>query len=329
MSSPSVAIVIVNWDGKDILRRCVESFLDKTEYKHTEIIVFDNDSDDGSQEMIEEEFPDVTLMACDTNLGYVGGENEAFLRTDHDMYFFLNNDTAAVNEGWLRPLVKIAQKDGVGIVGPKVIMGSENAVHGGAYFHPLRGERRVSADMDAYEEREEVDWVSGAQILVTREVMEDIGLFDETFWPAFMEEVDLCWRAKQAGYRVMYEPGGRVKHYQNESVNMDLDKFYTIRKYGMRFRLLNYPLSWIVLQPLREIKETAGCVLRRDDGIGLQEQAFGRLKMQAKAYWWNIKTAPEILRGRKKRRESYKGETDLNFWRTNAPVDGRMNCSCS
>lgn len=327
----SVGVVVVNWNGKDVLQRCLTSIVDNTEYEEAEIIVVDNDSDDGSKDLVRSSFPSVTLLASDTNLGYVGAENEAVRRTDHDMYLFMNNDTEVLTKGWLQPLVETATSaDDIGIVGPKVILGDDyevgsDSVHGGGTFHPIKGERRVSEDTEDYDEREDVDWVSGAQILVTREVFEDIGLFDEVYWPAFQEEVDLCFRANQAGYRVVYDPRSRVKHYQNETVGMDTEKFHVIRRYAMFYRWVNYPVSWLLLQPVREAKEAAGAVLTRTDrGVGLQDQAAARGVAQLKSYLWLVRNIDKLVSGRLKRRGGTSG-MDAEFWMNRSPVEHRVD----
>ncbi|MFB6218760.1 MAG: glycosyltransferase family 2 protein [Halobacteriaceae archaeon] len=319
---PSVGIVVVNWNEKQILRQCLESFIKKTKYENAEIIVFDNNSKDGSQEMVREEFPNVTLIAHDDNIGFVGGENEAYLQTDHDMYFFLNNDTEALNEGWLSYLVETAMKDErIGIVGPKTFL--SEGIHGGGFFGPMGGYRRLSDDPDEFEEIIDVDWVAGAQILIKKEVFEDVGMFDEIYWPAFMEEVDLCYRAKQGGYRVVYDPRAEIRHYQNESVEMDLHKFYIQRRHGIRFSLVNYPLSWLLQWQLKAVQETVGTVLERDGArLRVRDNAAERFKKHLRAYWWNLKDADEILRGRRKRKQSYREKTDMQYWKKNRTYGG-------
>lgn len=310
----SVGIVIVNWNERDLTIQFLKSIDEKTEHSNYEVIVFDNNSDDGSVDAIRNRFPDTTVFEYDQNIGFVGGENEAVLQTEHDYYFLANNDCIVHTDGWLNKLVKtIESRESIGIVGPDNET-EEATYHGAAYWDG----QTVEYGPNEESHPKVVDNVSGAQFLIDNEVFETIGLIDETFWPAFYEELDFCWRAQEAGFEVVFEPRVLVEHLEGQTVDQDIEKYERNRKHDIRFRWLNYPLQKLLTDLPNTLKTSAYSVAYRDDGIQFQDKATERLKRELKAYWWNIKNIREIYEGRRVRREVLKtGDPHTNHWTKN------------
>ena len=211
-----VAVVIPNWNGADMIVECVTSLLAQS-YKHT-IVVVENGSTDSSVEILEENFPNVTLLKNKKNLGFAGGVNTGIrhaLEEGFDAVALFNNDAVA-DKKWLENLVStLDQNAKAGIVTCKFmsIDGSHLDSTGDIYtswglpYPRGRGEKVT----DKYDQQTEVLGASGGASLYRSEMLRKIGLFDEDFF-AYYEDVDISLRAQLAGWKVLYEPKAVAYH---------------------------------------------------------------------------------------------------------------------
>jgi len=242
---PTISVVIVSWNGERFLEPCLSAVLAQT-LEDYEIIVVDNGSTDGSVELVRSRFPGVRLIENKRNLGYAGGANVGFQSATGEVLALLNQDTVP-HPDWLAELLAVLDGDKeIGIVGSKIL--STDGVtlqHAGAYLpwplvqgiHYGRGEK----DEGQYNELREVDYVTGAAMAIKRPVLEAVGLFDEGFFPGYFEDVDLCFRARQAGYRVVYVPRAVVLHHESSSFEQTfLGKPYLVYRSRIRFILKHY-----------------------------------------------------------------------------------------
>ena len=247
--APLVAIVVVNWNGKEILRDCLKS-LRTTDYPNYKVIVVDNGSTDGSASMVEKEFPEVNLICNEQNLGFVKANNIGMrhaLKHNSAYVLLLNNDTIITRKDWLKRMVEVAQNPEVGIVGLKMLFPDGEVqriilrtytlydlrefVFGGKkeeYTVPLGS--RGSGDSKDFRASEydgvyEVELVSGACMLIKREVVSKIGLLDEIFSPYFGEETDYCLRAGRAGFKVMFTGRSSIVHIGSSSFRKRYSSF--------------------------------------------------------------------------------------------------------
>lgn len=223
-----LSVIILNWNTKRDLRECLTSLF-RQKFQHAiEIIVADNASSDGSRAMIAEEFPQVTLVWHPTNLGFGMGNNRAVPATSGRYVLFLNSDTI-VTDGALDCLVQFADANPeVGIVGPKLLNRDGSLQYscrrypdlGAGFFRNtplgrLFPKNRFTTDylMSDWDHAtvRDVDWVSGAALLIRREALEVTGGFDDGFY-MYCEDVDLCYRAHEAGWRVVYFPDSVIYH---------------------------------------------------------------------------------------------------------------------
>lgn len=227
------AIVILNWNGKSFLEkflpRLIESVaIDETEEEkrdnaHTEIIVADNASADGSIDMMFEKFPQIKTIALDRNYGFTGGYNRALSQIKAQYYLLLNSDVE-VTDGWLSPLEEWMDNHHLcGACAPKLLSYSdrEKFEYAGAaggyidkYGYPFcRGRvmQMTEKDYGQYDEPENVLWASGACLMVRAELFNRLGGLDDRFF-AHQEEIDLCWRIQLEGYKVTVIPESRVYH---------------------------------------------------------------------------------------------------------------------
>ena len=224
------SVIILNWNGAEMLRRYLPSVVKNTA---EEVIVADNGSTDDSLKVLAQEFPSVKTIVLDKNYGFAEGYNRAIEQVDSEYVVLLNSDVE-VTEGWLDPLLAYmdAHKD-VAAVQPKIRswLRRNYFEHAGAaggylsklYFPYCRGRVlwHVEEDKGQYDSIVEVDWTSGACMCVRTKVYKECGGLDAAFF-AHMEEIDLCWRMRNAGWRlacipqsVVYHLGGGALSYES------------------------------------------------------------------------------------------------------------------
>lgn len=217
------AVVILNWNTRDYLRKFLPGLITSTEGLDAEVIVADNASTDGSLEMLAAEFPDVRRISLDRNYGFTGGYNRALAQVEAE-YFVLINSDIEVPQGWLKPLTDwMDTHPHCGACGPKLLSYDhrDRFEYAGAagglldrYGYPFcRGRilQKVEKDEGQYDTPEDVFWVSGACLLVRSKLWKKLGGLDDRFF-AHMEEIDLCWRMQLSGYTVTVVPESFVYH---------------------------------------------------------------------------------------------------------------------
>ncbi len=257
MEMEKTAIIILNWNGAQMLRTYLPSVVAHT--KGAEIIVADNGSTDNSLEVLAKEFPTVKTIVLDTNYGFAEGYNRAIGQVESDYVVLLNSDVE-VTEGWLVPLLDYLNVlPEVAAVQPKIRAWREkdrfeHAGAAGGYLSWLgypycRGRRfgRVEQDHGQYDTVAEIDWTTGACMCVRTKVYKECGGLDAAFF-AHMEEIDLCWRMRNKGWKLACVPQSVVYHLGGGSLSYD-----NPRKTFLNFRnnLLmiykNRRFPWIVL----------------------------------------------------------------------------------
>jgi len=200
------SIIVVNWNGKRYLEECLSALLSQT-YSPYEIILVDNGSRDGSVDFVAERFPEVRIIENGENLGFAAGNNVAIRVARGDYIVTLNNDTRAEPD-WLEDLVKVAETD------PKIGMCASKMLF---YHHTgVLNSTGISLDVAgiAWDRRREPIEIFGpcaGAALYRREMLDEVGLFDEDFF-AYHEDVDLAWRARSRGWRCVYNPRAIVYH---------------------------------------------------------------------------------------------------------------------
>lgn len=219
-----VAVVILNWNGRQ--KGLIEQYLPSVvEYsKEAEVFVADNGSEDDSLEFIKANFPTVNLILLDKNYGFTGGYNRALSQIEAD-YFILLNDDVEVTENWISPLIEKMEEDKtIAVCQPKLLsykdkVSFEYAGAAGGYLDYLgypfcagRVFQNLEKDNGQYDKEREIFWATGAAMFVRADVFKTMGGLDKDFF-AHMEEIDFCWRVKNAGYKVMYYPQSTVYHF--------------------------------------------------------------------------------------------------------------------
>ncbi len=260
---PSAAIVILNYNGKTHLERFLGTVC-RTGYPNQRVIVADNGSSDGSLSMLAERFPDVERIDLGRNYGFAEGYNQAIRQLEAEYVALINSDVETT-PGWLQPIVELMERDPrIAVVQPKIRALEprrcfEYAGACGGWLDTLgypfcRGRifGETEEDTGQYDEVQDVFWASGAAFVIRRQLFEQLGGFDGDFF-AHSEEIDLCWRLKRAGYRIVAYPHSVVYHLGGGTL-----AYQTPRKTFLNFRnslftiLKNEPAGKLLwLFPLR------------------------------------------------------------------------------
>jgi len=225
-----ISVVILNWNGKKFLEKFLDNVIENS--PEAEIVIADNNSTDDSVDFILNNYPDLRLIINKENGGYAKGYNDCLKQIESKYYVLLNSDIE-VTENWLTPIVEVLDNDhSVAGVQPKILSfhRKEYFEHAGAaggmmdknYYPFCRGRIFDAVEKDAgqYDYPAEVFWTSGACMLIRASVFHKLGGFDETFF-AHMEEIDLCWRAKNQGHKFMVEPISVVYHVGGGTLNYE------------------------------------------------------------------------------------------------------------
>ena len=222
MRLPKVAVVILNWNGEKFLNRFLPSVVSTT-WPNLEIIVADNASSDGSIKFLEANYPTIRIIQNGENGGYTKGYNMALKLVEADYYVLLNSDVE-VCPGWIEPVIALMErKPAVAFCQPKLLQYDQKdhfeyaGACGGwldADCYPFaRGRIFDTCEKDAgqYNDAMPCFWATGAALFARARVFHELGGFDE-FLFAHMEEIDLCWRAQNAGYEIYCCPQSVVYH---------------------------------------------------------------------------------------------------------------------
>src|SRR6185312_3552130 len=250
---PKVAVVILNWNGINHLRQFLPSVISSV-WPNLEIIIGDNASTDGSVEFIKQTYPSVRIIQNDQNYGFTGGYNRVLGQVEADYYILLNSDVE-VFPGWIAPVIDLMESDPlIAAAAPKIrsFIQRDYFEHAGAAggfidcygYMFCRGRMFYETEKDTgqYQQSGEVFWATGAAMFIKKHCWDEAGGFDDRFF-AHMEEIDLCWRLKNKGYKIMYCAESEVFHLGGGTLNVE-NPFKTFLNFRNNLLLLqnNLPL---------------------------------------------------------------------------------------
>jgi N-acetylglucosaminyl-diphospho-decaprenol L-rhamnosyltransferase len=272
-----LSIVIVNWNVRDVLRRCLAS-VQAQSIPGSEVFVVDNASSDGSVDMLRAEFPDVLVIENEDNAGFTRANNQAIRRSTGRYVLLLNPDTEVEAGALWTMLAYMDANPQVGVVGPQLQFADGSVQSSRRRFPDLKTLfvestilQRFSASSaivrryfmldQPHDMTQEVDWVVGACLMVRRQVVEQVGLLDERFF-MYSEETDWCLRIKKTGWCIVYLPLAHVIHHEARSsdqvvaakhIHFQSSKVqYTRKHFGPAqaealrlFLLATYVLQWL------------------------------------------------------------------------------------
>ena len=217
-----VAIAILNWNGKELLDKFLPAVIEHS-VTGADIYVIDNASTDGSIELLKQKHQRVKVILNPSNDGYAKGYNDGLKSIEADYFVLLNSDVE-VSSGWIQPVIDLMESDtSIAACQPKLLNYAvrdefEYAGGGGGYIdkwgYPFCRGRIFNAfekDNAQYNDTREIFWASGACLFIRSKIFFEAGGFDEDFF-AHMEEIDLCWRIRNLGYKIYYSAGSTVYH---------------------------------------------------------------------------------------------------------------------
>lgn len=238
MAIIDLSVIIVSWNVRELLRPCLSSIYKSIEDQRegsgtTEIIVVDNASQDGTPQMVREEFPQVILIESKKNLGFSKGNNLGIKRSQGRCLLLLNPDTEVLDNALGSMLAYMETNPQLGALGPRLLDARGMIISSRRRFPSLATALFESTTLEGWfpkhsliqryrfadkpEDRvQEVDWVAGACLLLRRAALDGVGLLDEDFF-MYSEELDLCYRLRRAGWKTVYFPPAQVVHQQGKS----------------------------------------------------------------------------------------------------------------
>lgn len=322
---PRVSVVVTNWNGRKWLSTCLGALAEQT-YQNFDVLVVDNGSTDGSVEYLAETFPAVRVIANGSNLGFPAAVNQGIRASEGAYVVTLNNDTSA-DPGWLAALVDAAESDSrVGMCASKMLFSESPQIINSTGIcidrTAIAWDRLVGEwDDPAETEPVEVFGPCAGAALYRRQMLDEIGLFDDDFF-IYLEDVDLAWRARLAGWRCLHVPAARILHHHSATmVEGSPFKNFLLGRNKVWLVVKNYPLpSGLLYLPL---------VLLYDLGTLPYRQLVRGDWSAVRGRWHGLHTWRRVW---KKRRTSADGESAsawpaymspvTSLWRIHA----RMRC---
>lgn len=299
---PKTAIVILNWNGRHMLERFLPSVTSHCP-DDAEVVIADNGSTDDSLEFLNTHYPTLRTISLDRNYGFAEGYNRAIAQIDADYYVLLNDDVE-VTPNWVGPVVAMMEQDStIAMAQPKMLMYDQRDTFeyaGGAggyidkYGYPFcRGRmfNTLEQDHGQYDDPCEIFWASGAAMFVRASVWRQLGGLDGDFF-AHMEEIDFCWRAKNAGYRAVYCPQSVIYHVGGGTLpKSSPHKTFLNFRNNMALLYKNLPqrrLHWVlalrmILDGVASLKFLAEGHPKELAAVYKAHQAFRQWKPQLKA----------------------------------------------
>jgi GT2 family glycosyltransferase len=266
-----ITVVVVNWNRKELLRACLIS-LRQQEGVPFEVIVVDNGSADGSAEMAEREFG-FRVIRNTENRGFCAANNQGIRAAGGEFIGLLNNDAEA-EPGWLEALWRACRKaPDVGMAASKILVWENPGVidKAGHLIFPdgqNRGRGSGALDRGQYDREEEVLWPDGCAALYRKEMLDQIGGFDEDFF-AYGDDAELGLRARIAGWRCIYTPAAVVRHHRGSTLGKDsMRRIELIERNRMLLAVKLFPASLLCLNPLFFVTRIAAGVVLGQRGAG-------------------------------------------------------------
>ena len=223
-----IAVVILNWNGAKLLQQFLPSIIKYSDL--AKIYVADNASTDDSIEVLKNEFPEITIIKNNDNYGFAGGYNLALEQVEESYYALVNSDIE-VTENWLDSILELFEnEEATAIIQPKILdyKRKDYFEYAGAaggfidkYGYPFCRGRifdSVEKDFGQYNDEKEIFWASGACFFIRKDVFRTLNGFDSSFF-AHQEEIDLCWRAFNLGYKAKYTSKSVVYHLGGATLN--------------------------------------------------------------------------------------------------------------
>ena len=292
-----LTISMATWNNRETVGECLRSVENGLATLSAEIFVVANASTDGTAEMIRARCPSVRLIRNEHPMGFSANHNQVLRRAASRYVLLLNDDTVVIGDALARAVQFMEACPDAGAIGCTLVKPdgaperiSQRFPHPLDPFFPwLRRKVNPTTEPPADVEAVEVDRLSGACLMVRRRVLDQIGLLDEQFDPAYGEDTDLCYRIKKAGWRIYRLPGARVTHYRGRTARREFPdrarrlqqaKLFWYRKHRSRAALWLYRSSVVVASLVQIVVCAALCLSprRRNDAHQRIDRLWNRIR---------------------------------------------------
>ena len=315
MAEPLTSIIIVNWNAGKYLIDCITSLENQT-YKNHEIILVDNASSDSSVELVQKNFPKVHIIKNEENLGFAEGNNIGIKNSKGDFVALFNPDAVA-DKNWLANLISILESsDNIAAVMGKMY-----------YLGDQYGKDRVFCTwpkIDAFtampfnfhnnEPVSKVDYLSGAAMVVKRDVIDKIGLLDADYF-LYFEETDWCAKMLRAGYDLIYSPYAIVWHVVSATISESDKKIYFMERSRIRFALKNFDSPYLIAFSFLFMGETIFVIIR-----DILKMNFARTRLRFRTIYWNLINLRKTMTQRRKEMNSLRKNKILKSYNKSLPL---------
>ena len=235
-----ISIIIVSYNTRDLLRECLSSIYDTIGHLDIEVIVVDNNSSDGSAEMVKGLFPEVILLQNEVNIGFAPANNQGIEIAKGRHILLLNPDTEVMENSIKSMYDFLEKRPDVGIVGCSIFNSNglqylsagrfpnffrifTQSIFIDKLFTYLPKLKNYTINISDLNKVQEVDWATGACLMIRKKVFDDVGTLDGKYF-LYFEEVDLCYRAKKAGWKIYFNPDAKIIHHLAQSTKQNFKK---------------------------------------------------------------------------------------------------------
>jgi GT2 family glycosyltransferase len=306
---PRLSIIVLSWNGADLLRRCLASLRAQT-YRDFEVLVVDNGSVDGTADMVAADYPEVRLLLNSENKGFCAGNNQAIEVAGGALVMLLNND-AELHELCVERLSEAADLDpDYGMFATRIMMFDRPEVFDstGLLVYPdgiCRSRGWLEKDLGQYDEADEVLGPNGCAAVYRRTLLDDIGLFDEHYF-AYLEDLDLAFRAQLRGWKCRYVPDAIVFHKKSMTSGYhSAYKAYLVERNRIFNAVKLFPRRLLILSPFYTLARYVAQAYATATGRGISS-GFARdysrwqlLWILFRAYGAAFSRLPALLRQRR------------------------------
>lgn len=300
-----LTIIIVNYNSMAYLKKCLNSIINSQYKVNVEIFVSDNNSKDGSIDMVKNEFPQVFLIENKNNLGYSGAANRAIRQSSGRYILILNNDIEVLDNPLDLMVERINRDSDIGLLGCMLLNSDKTLQQSFGYFkygfiseaiqkiifNRYRNENSLMGRylVKTHKKFREVDWIRGACIMARRKAMEDVGLMDENYFMYF-EEVDLCKRIWRKGWRICYFPDAKMIHHGGISSDANFDMIMIeYRKSQLYFYKKHYGVAYMKILKLYLILKTSYNYIKKEIKGDIKRRNSNNISRELLSVIWRYK----------------------------------------
>jgi len=314
LKNPFVSIITVTWNNAKDIVNCINSIKKQT-YTDFEILLIDNNSNDNSVDIVRKHYPDIQIIENKQNLGFAEGNNIGIQKASGEILAFVNPDVI-LDPDWLNNLVtKLQSSNKIGGVVGKIFYLGEKYPKDAIFctWSKIDPFTAIPYNFTNNESASKVDYLSGATMVVKKEVIDTVGLLDANYF-LYFEETDWCARMIRAGYDLIYVPNALSWHAVSTSTYSD-EKIFYMERNRIRFAIKNFDFFYLPFFFIIHFIEFFA-IFGRD----LKNKKFHMTNIRLKTIWWNIVNLKKTISKRREDLLYLKNNNVLHSYNKNLPL---------